>query len=187
MKTEKLIKLAEKIEKNNEAFKALTKPQKRVVIAKDCLARIDIGQINPNGGFLIRNIDDVIAYGGSLQGVLNNPTDLVCQACAKGGLFLSLVGRVNKYESNNLVGVNSINNPEHQKLLTIFTPRQLAYIELAFEGSKFLHGYRGNDIDFTNVEYQKARVFCLSFNSDNTKRMIAICKNIIKNKGTFKL
>lgn len=199
--------LAEKIKLENKAFAKASPEEKRVIIAQDCIARIRAKQIIAKRGRFIGNYDEVLAplKNKSLKSVLNvNIPE--CEVCAKGGLFLSYVGRVNDFKTCRIDLGNSRYNNEHVKLLELFSLEQLSIIEIAFEGAKFITPtfetyleeqnfkklltkaidfYKksgglvkpsGNPID---VEYETIEL-------DAEKRLIKICKNIIRNKGTFK-
>lgn len=101
---------------------------------------------------------------------------------------MSYVGRVNKinYEDMSFpVHQNNITSSEHSKLLKIFSLRQLALIELVFEGRQFID----TDIKggYLNFDREKVRNFRKPYHEDDNELLIAICNNIIKNKGTFKL
>lgn len=207
-----LADLANQIKEENKTFKKLSLDEKKVVIAQDCIARIKLEQFKPNCGTFIRNTNEIRDTKGTLKNLLNNPNlDIQCEACAKGGLFLSVVGRINNFKKEDLVGSNSRYNDEHSKLLEIFTVVELAYIEFAFEGQQYI-GNSMNDTDeeritFTTEEKIKARQFYIEYGGeydgevdddenfetytedndedDDSRRMIAICENIIKNKGHF--
>jgi hypothetical protein len=111
------------------------------------------------------------------QTIVNTKT---CEVCAKGGLFASYIGRVNNF-SNECLG-NEEDNEAHKKLLEVFTLRQLAIIEYAFEGSQYI-----NSVSIPNDMQKKLEGFYDENFGDDDQRLIKICENIIKNKGTFKL
>ena len=185
------------IEKNNLEFERMSKAEKRVTIAEDCITRINIDQIKPKQGLFISQIDfygrfngfdehcemDYMSeYDNDVKEIINS-SPITCSACVKGALFLSYVGRVNNVRKiNNSV---SILDSEHQKLLELFSSRQLAMIEYAFEGYQFLYvDENGNKIIFSDEELNKLTNFYLK-NASNVEAMIAICENIIENKGEF--
>ncbi len=200
----KITDLMAKIEASNVTFAKLPKTKKRVVIAQDCLERINIGQLNPSRGKFIYETDLTYLMIGefddkfrpstvskvdecSLKTRFNEmPT---CSACAKGSLFLSFVGRVNAFDVNdiNFKNNNATNDKSHSKLLEIFDIRQLALIEYAFERVLFIDtDLEGKPINFTEATRKKAIRFYETY-PDSKDRMIAICENIIANNGTFKL
>jgi hypothetical protein len=187
------LSLKEKIEAENEAFEQMTNAEKRVRIAEDCIERIRLEQITASKGM-------VVEFGfnknksENLKELLND--GIQCKACAKGGLFLSYVGRVNNFEKCEIQNDNRENDNEHQKLLEVFDIKQLALIEAAFEGKPYLsvslrgntQKYRkffkkhGGKYDYNDFEYPVSEDA-----DDNNNRLIAICENIIANKGTFVL
>lgn len=209
--------LAKKIERENKKFDLATDAEKRVMIAKDCLARIELGQIEPNGSRFCKLINH--KGNENIKNKLEITNDVVCQACAKGSLFMSYIGRVNNYNTyrDDIID-NSEHNREHSKLFEIFSPEQLTLIEYAFEGTQYIFE---NKIHFDKETFEKIVNLRLSVAKKNkiildydvynmTHRIInyfdkdgvvcddlrfkyskvllvEICKNIIKNKGTFVL
>jgi hypothetical protein len=162
-----------RIEKTNELFNNSTPEQQRVMIAQDCINRIKIQLLKPQVSRIIRLPDWANVNK-------ENVNSITCEVCAKGGLLASYVGRVNSFNEPSCIP-NNENNPAHNKLLEIFTLEQLAIIEYAFEGTKYIHS-----IDVPNSLGEKLKEFYQSYNNDE-KRLIAICKNIIKNNGDFVL
>jgi hypothetical protein len=208
--------LADRIEKENELFEAMTNDEKKVVIAQDCLVRIQAQQLVAYCGMFLNNPMEFKSIDQPIQSQLNTPeVEIQCEVCAKGSLFMSLIGRVNKFTYYDLQSGNSIEDAQHKKLLEIFTERELAYIELAFEGDQFIKrtipDEKGefDDIYFTEENILKAREFYAKyggqywgslddydafdvaandqedFAEENQERLIAICENIIQNKGRF--
>ena len=210
-----LKELSDKIKAENELFLSLPNNEKKIIIAKDCLARIKFSQLKPICGMFAETNHLKIVFDDkkSLQSVLNEEV-ISCDVCAKGGLFLSYIGRVNQVTIDGLGPTsNNITDGNHSKLLEIFTPEEISYIEMAFEGHQYLRYNLENDrIEFTPKEIIKARKFYIkhggnfngdvndtsaytsfvtrtTFNAplDNSKRLQAICRNIIRNNGEFKL
>lgn len=181
MKTDLVSKLINDIEASNDVFNKATKAEKRVMIAKDCIARINAELLVPNRGSLIKS------EAMNVNKEMLNSVE--CQVCAKGGLFASYVGRVNNFDERTSIvcGWNSPKDGLHTKLSEIFTYKQLSLIECAFEGRKYLErDNKGNDIMFGNKTLDKAESYRNSFESSD-ECLIEICENIIRNKGTFKL
>lgn len=173
MKSEKkLQQFIKKIEKTNKIFNESTKAQKRVMIAQDCIDRIKCNLLTASTG-------SFITYNGwEVDQKLVNTT--TCQVCAKGGLFASYIGRVNNFRDECLG--NDERNEAHKKLREVFTLRQLAIIEYAFEGSQYIYS-----VSLTPDMENKLEDFYDENYEDDDQRLIKICENIIKNKGTFKL
>lgn len=201
-KTETLEELVTRIEASNEKFVKLSKAKQRVVIAQDCLDRMNIGHLKPKGGKFIDHDDLRTIVLGNSNISLDDVTQVescslkekfnampVCSACAKGSLLLSFVGRINNFDVNDLTfqNNNDSNDKSHSKLLEIFDVRQLALIEMAFEDCLYIsETQEGKPINFTKNTHKKASEFWYNYDYSRD-RMIAICKNIIENKGTFKL
>jgi hypothetical protein len=160
-----------RIEETNELFNNSSNAEKRVMVAQDCIDRIKAKLLEPQTARIIRLPD--------FKNVnKENVNSVTCEVCAKGGLFASYVGRVNNFDESSYI-TNSENNPAHKKLLEIFTLKQLAIIEYAFEGQQYI-----NSVYISNSS--ALRFFYQSYETDE-KRLIAICENIIKNNGDFVL
>lgn len=186
--------LAKKIEEDNQMFENATKAEKRVIIAQDCLDRIKLGQIEPAFSTMCKIYNDLETSQHSIKDYINTKKELICSACAKGSLFMSYIGRTNKLTFNEVESDNHIDGTEHSKLLKIFSAKQLSLIEFVFEGRQHLNfDKKGKRINLDKY-YSKMRDFRFDngtkkdyFGFDSNLLIVAICKNIIKNKGTFKL
>jgi hypothetical protein len=189
--------LKERIEVENLVFLNMNKNEKIVRIAEDCIERIQLNQIIASKGNVVM-FNHYFKPNNDLKNIVND--GVTCSACAKGGLFLSYVGRVNNFSYGDLQGNNSLYDNEHSKLLEIFSIEQLALIEAAFEGKQCLHSVslRGKVRKYraffrkhggTYDSYQGKIDFDVAESTDenSNKRLIAICENIIENKGTFVL
>lgn len=175
MKSEKKLqeKLIKSIEKSNKIFNESTKAQKRVMIAQDCIDRLACKLLSANtGSFITYEVGVVVTQ--------ERVNTIGCEVCAKGGLFASYIGRVNNF-SDNCLG-NDENNKAHKKLLEVFTLRQLAIIEYAFEGTQYIYS-----VNIPHDTQNKLEDFYIENSGDDDQRLIKICENIIKNKGTFKI
>jgi hypothetical protein len=189
MKTKKLSfkKWLKNVEASNDAFAKMSKSGKRVQIAKDVIARINYKRIVANTGSLIEDdtVLDLKERKGTLKETINSTKE--CQVCVKGGLFISYVGRANEFDKalldDNEINVGSHDHESNEmvKLQEIFSSLQLAKIEAAFEGRVIVKGNTVSDSD-----QNKLRGFANAYYDDN-ERMIAICENIISNKGKFKI
>lgn len=187
-----LERLANRIKRENAKFKKMTNAEKRVVIAKDCIKRIRFEQIIPDKGVLIDR--GTCSLEGSISETVNYNEDFYCDGCAKGGLFISYIGRVNDFNFQEIgnYGHEHDSNPM-QKLLEIFSEDQLSLIEAAFEDGQVINYYaNGNKIDVGigfdthTLMMERAEDFSHGFEYAEY-RLIAICENIIENKGTFKI
>lgn len=144
-------------------FTKLTAAQKRVAIARDAIKQIECKTYKASEGF----------YVGIGSGVRINQTKVKamkrCRVCAWGMALLSSVRLFNEFNETN--DPSSIEN----HLSKIFPNQNLRLIEAVFEG--WNDGATNNDA--TLAFYRK--------HPDNTKRALAIFRNIIRNRGEFKL
>lgn len=203
MKKKKLTpqELSAKIAEDNARFEALSLPEKRVAIAEDLLERIRIGQLLPSTGSIVgfpSQLDDESEEyeGQDLPTVpikeFLDTTTTTCSVCAKGGLLMAYIGRVNQLSFNDLKADIKDNtsfcfDPEslhHKKLREIFDLEQLVLIEVAFEGRVILGDGTGGYTYDNREMVQKARTFYMT-HGDESSRLEAIAKNIIENNGHF--
>jgi len=169
--------LVASIEASNKEFSKMTPAEKRVAIAQDCIDRINLGQLRGTTGTVI-DVSCKFDYGDSLKDLLSTKTkSLQCSVCAKGGLFMSYIGRVNEFTFNDLDYTNTLNGSEMEKLKEIFNWEQLSLIETAFEGQQYTGKLTYEDVETAEKFYDRF--------SQDTRRLKEICKNIVKNKGTF--
>lgn len=180
--------LGKLIEEENEAFNNMSKAEKRVQIARDCLVRIDLDQFAITCGWTIKLTQNNknLLETDSIKDTINNFSLPECHVCAKGGLFMSYIGRVNNFKFSEVRNDNNPKtSPEMKKLMEIFTKRQLNGIECAFEGKTYT---------FHHDQYYDFYLLCSQYTLEMEKEhgfltpkeyLKSICKNIIKNKGTF--
>jgi hypothetical protein len=150
--------LNNRIKRLNEAYRKATPAKRRLMIAKDALKQIKAGQINPLSGTYVRLwTEGVIDEDTNLQPVLLKDNEVTCDCCAKGALFTSCVRLSNRYKGDPTgIGSDGINE------LVGWPEENYHMIEEAFESS-------GGDWWYDNYK-------------DDTKRLEAILKNIIRNK-----
>lgn len=142
---------------------SLPKNQARVEIAKDVLASVKIGKLQPDHIYC-----DL--YGVKKGDLRTQIPNLRCNVCAVGAMFLADIARRNKYSvtpySESSVTKGDYWNCGRSKVLhrlrDFFSDAQLDLIE-------------------THYEYEWFQEI-----PDDELRMNAIMENIIKNKGTFK-
>lgn len=185
-----LVELAAKITESNEAFTNMTKAEKRVEVAKDLIVRLNIDQIKTTANAMMRFKINGLLSSEQTKNILNKVPDTVCEVCAKGGLFMAYIGRVNKETVSSAREATSHSNlPSsrgNKKLAEIFSMRQISAIEFAYEGVQFLKtDGKGRVITFSKEEVESFKAFRKSHRS-RKERLIAIAQNIIDNKGTFK-
>jgi len=170
--------LAVKIQKDNKAWKTMTRAQRRVAVAKDVIKWLDQDKLVASSGtYLFAGYgNDDLSNLSSVR--LNNPdgsfqdtlkTLPACEVCAKGAIFVCAVNRQNKVTNAETGNWGWTGEEMRDKLRGLFSARQLDLIEAEFEGS---YGYY-------------SRIMEKTMDCDDESRMRAIMRNIIKNKGTF--
>ena len=185
----KLEVLNKRIGEQNKMFKKASPEQKRVIIVKDCIARIKLEQLKPDTGCFV-NYEEIDS--GDIKSLLEKNGIQQCIACAKGSLFLTYIGRVNSFSWEDFTpsfddNYNELESVESQRLLEIFSAEQLVLIETAFEGYQVICNDASEE-DFIDLRHlirnQKPNYYKNKF-EDAKDRLIHICENIIRNKGTF--
>lgn len=180
-----LEQLNEYIEEQNDLFLSGSDAEKRVRIAEDCLIRIELGRLKPACGKIVKFVGTVPSYSTSLKDEIAKGVS--CYTCAKGALFMSYVGRTNQFKTGEIsYNLNDHNASEIQKLLEIFSERQLSLIEYAFEGKQYVkEDSKGESINFDQETHDRVEIFFDRYEDNSEERMIAICDNIIINEGMF--
>jgi hypothetical protein len=100
-----------------------------------------------------------------------------CRVCAKGALFLSTVRRYNKASVKDVMCDNM------ETAEKMFGKHQFNLIEAAFEQWDFTIPDTHEEEHGRPVPYE-VQAFGNKY-EDDTDRLVAILKNIIKNKGNF--
>lgn len=187
-------------ERENAKFEALSRPEKRVAIARDVLAQIRLKKLIPTYGYWLTgpDQDDLftekdIKNNSELQEVLGKTKE--CEGCALGGMFMCAVRAADKLKLGDLDGVKDFlsdqeedpeaypnRSAEHtvvqmsdtfRYLEKFFSRSQLEMIEAAFESNG------GTFHDAAGREF--------AIDADEpTDRMRLIMENIVVNKGTFR-
>ena len=174
---------------NEEKFKKLTKPDKRVAIAKDVIKYIDKEKIKPKQSIYFMPIGLSRISGDLIGKQLNKiiPKTSKCEVCVLGGLLYSCVRTENDFtvpEVNG--GIRNIGRSFIvNKLGKYFSEKQLALIEWAFEEKTLGEG----SYDRVGLTYDKWRA-AIDYAYKNKlhgpkAKMRHIMENIIKNKGTL--
>lgn len=176
-------------------FDKMSKAKQRIAVAKDVLDRIKFGQFKGVGGVMISssNLQNLKRWGSSVSQELQC-SDFQCCVCAKGGLFMAHIGIVNGISFNDIENETDLDSKDMQSLEKIFSRHQLSLIETAFErdtfdwNDKITHSERNACIQFYKKHNTGEGSSLVGCNADrnNTNLLAAICKNIIKNNGTFK-
>lgn len=193
-------------------FSKLSPSQKRVAIARDVLEQIRLGRYVANAGSYIDELvmkDGKERYEMYGKDIKHNFSKIKsCEVCAMGACLMSITKFENKLNFEDVGNKISDLDKEKTKELfsSLFEPSQLLMIERAFEGDYLGTTVGGNIFDLDEYDFKKQIAKCEDFfqrfnkeegigydelkeqkrlNQEN--RMIAIMKNIIRNKGTFKL
>lgn len=147
-------------------FDSMTKAERRVMVAKDVLALIDLGALKTNlSGYLIIR-GDVSKTVSTLLAQTNS-----CQICAIGAAYVASVLRFNQ-KIGNKSHMNTDGGEMCEEMSEIFTGKQLALMEEAYEldyyGDHLSGAYKfGND------------------HGNKEDRLIAIWQNVLDHNGTF--
>ena len=168
--------------------KQLTKPEKRVLIAKDVIKLIKAKKIVIQGGRYFQVGSRGRYIGKQLKDVL--PKIPKCQVCALGGLFYSYVLKYNNYEidDDGLININEKDDEMRGLLKDIFSIAQLHLIECAFEQSDIEANCRCKYSFNTIIRAETYRnKHNIERPNDADKALIHIMKNIISNKGVFRV
>jgi hypothetical protein len=161
-----------------EEFMDLPPRARRVAIAKDVIAMLEVDRLLPVCGIFVRRLDGKTYFKPTalVADVVRKP----CEVCAKGALFVAAVTRKNGIKMNELglEYLNELNNSQIKEYLRdCFDVGQLDLIEAAFE-------------NWDLVEYGHLRrvspVHWAIDVHDPSLRMSMIMENIVKNGGLFK-
>lgn len=166
-----------RIEKQNKRFHKLSRRKQRLAIAKDVLAQLKAKKYVAEPGTYIHVLEALFDSNGEqkdLQKVLLS-TAAECNVCGLGAAFCSMARLGDEVTASD----GEVENI-HKTLKSIFSERQIALIEYAFEGADAgdLNILSENEADACGRFYEKR--------GNDDKRLAAIFRNIIKNDGTFK-
>ena len=184
---------------------------KRVAILKDALSQIKLkaydvqaatGYVNQNNG---SNLDNEIEKIAEVCEIIENkPADKVefnkyfdkfinkqkpCQVCAKGALFLSTVRKFNNLSLQEAKGYDSLDSLARNgsKIADIFGKANIDKMEEYFEEDDLQLNKKGEEYDHWDANHNEDDFKKWSYQyPDDTDRLVAIIKNAIKNRGTFK-
>lgn len=155
-------------EKKKNLYKRLTPSQRRVAVAKDALAQINANIWKPVG-FSYVFFDEPQHRTTCLLDIDKTK----CQVCARGALFLAAVNKFNDYNPSkhtvdkiiNRISRSQFGNVESR----LWSKSQICDIEAMYECWNY---------DRYDTRWEK-------FYPERKNRLIAILKNIIRNKGKF--
>lgn len=197
---------AQQVEAKNAAFANMTPEQKRVAIAQDVIAGLRSRRLVAEAGTYIStdlnrgcvNESSISENGISVQDVLKDIP--VCNVCAKGAMFVSMVERFNQvyykpedgenaedvYESDVVFFYDGGNDMMYE-LEKYFSREQLDLIEAAFEAwdNIDLRLKAENWRSPQNIDAAYEAVGKITAIPSARNRMIAIMENIVLNNGTF--
>ena len=170
--------------------KKLTKAELRVQVAKDVLKHLKTLRVLAGNTYVWTDGVDDVDYEKPSQKIARSLQKNGCEVCALGACFLSLVALKNEFDfdGKTIFTRSEITN----RLRSVFSDAQMDLIEEAFEWdvedtpygarenrlSAFARKYHNN-----NTYFDSARGFVVVCGD---RRLRAIMKNIIENKGTFK-
>lgn len=192
-----------------QEFNALPNNEKAVLVAKDVLAQVKANKYIAKTGSYISMI-----FENDFEGSIKDNFDQIhqCKVCALGSMLMSSTHLGNILTTKDLPNYPDADDLRRSDNVTelfssIFTNKQLLLIETAFESySKFWNEtkrqikkryehtpfiyYEGSDryADGKEKLTFEETLACEMFNRkypDDDKRLNAICRNIIRNKGVF--
>lgn len=174
--------------KRNAAFKAASKAEKRVLIAKDVLAQLKAGKYaaDPGNWATVKAPSSDIEKSTEVCTIIDDPRS-ECSCCALGALMLSEI-RLNDNLKVGKVDEDAIYNGEVQidhngagdRLNRYFSDKQLRLMEIAFEQGG------GSCQARTEEEFRAEKKYDDDRHEDADARLVKIMKNVVKNGGTFK-
>ncbi len=196
-------------------FKALSKSDRTVLVAKDVIQQIKAKRYNARAGSYIKNIvfkgkSYYYDFGFENDDIKKNFEEIdSCIVCAIGSCILSTTKFANKLKFGDVGATTNSFNPKAITLLnTIFTPKQQLLIECCFEGYCFLISptefkrrkekksfrYDESSERFACIKSDSVKLTyneilnCLTFKvkyKTEKTLLVGIMENIIKNEGVF--
>ncbi len=167
----------------------LTEEEKRklrVLVAKDVIKAIDAGKLQTRTGVYVGlewDKDDVVS---KMEGKTSKQQAVIaqeeCEVCAMGACFLSLVKVDNKFDLRGKLDKSEDGLGKEEvvgRLKAVFSPKQLALIECAFEGKNASRVFDSPE------EVERAAVEFGEDAGGDEDALYATMKNIVKNKGFF--
>lgn len=192
-----------KLSAKNAAFWALDKRNRRIAIAKDVIKQIDAGKISASSGTYFKMMQ-APKSDGKLDLALKEQSH--CSCCGLGACFYSLIMLGDKVKVSEVIekfpylesfnyGHSVYSDKMRDYLRDHFSSEQITLIESAFEKHRIEDPLVKKSKELTKI-IRKAVSFgekadknfdISGFNNVNENRLISIMKNIIKNRGTFRL
>jgi len=186
-----------------------TKAQLRVAIAKDVVKQIKNKKYIGHTCFyatLNNLLTPIVDLDASLQDLINkSKKNIKCEVCVLGACFVSLIGLKNEISVKDFMGKNDIyfydtlstqQSVVYENLKNIFPPTMMTFIETAYaiidminpkdyKKYKKLSSKNRNYIFYYPYLQRAIRWGNQKKYNNNSVRILAIMKNIIKNKGQF--
>ena len=152
--------------------------KERVAVARDALKNLVPRHVKSGFSYIAYRGARVPAIDGGESCAIARTLQKKCDVCLKGALLLAAVARKNDFNFETASVRNStslwvLHSGILDRLAGLWSRQELDEMECAFE---CYPGYRGDD---------KANTFGTQFKKDSD-RMVAILKNVIKNRGVFK-
>lgn len=174
--------------KSKSPAKTLSLVQRRLVIAKDALAQLKVGNFEAETGVYCAFDEDYDSStyetmsGKEFQQFVRRAKS--CNVCAKGALFLSAVRKYNTVSGDAFLNLEFDAHELRQLTpLSCFSKKLLREFEFVFEGQDIEEAIKPL---FTDSEYKKLEIFkredSFHFMSDS-ERLIFMLELFIKNKG----
>lgn len=185
--------------KRNERFAAMLPAQQRVALAQEVISLLKTEKLTARVGTYLSFQNDADAEDAFIDDVFHEPG--ACTVCALGSVFICAAikteslqfGDFNLVDGDSQVSTNVESGDMRSFLGQYFSYNQLCLIEIAFEEAV------GVDMICPTAAESEAGASALSFRHragyndadfgkyvKDEEALIAIMKNIIKNKGTFK-
>ena len=170
------------VEEREAEFLAMTPQQKRVTIARDTIEQVEAKKFRPRRGHWLiigtwtggrRGYFDPTPGEADARGAIELRST-TCAGCAMGGMFASLIRRTNGVTvgATQLAGFGDI----AYAMRDIFDKVQLRLIEAAFE----------RRVNACDIDRAAAGRWGSKFDNE-ADRLLAIMRNIVRNKGEFVL
>lgn len=168
------------IAKRNALFTSATKPEQRVMIAKDVLARLAAKQYRPKSSTWVGIPRNRVEDGQSLQHYVADKGS--CQVCALGGVMASYAFFANDIRIRDCGDGTGVNFGENRDLLTgVFGMDTMREIEHVFE-----RGTGNLDLPCGISDKRRSLLGAFSRRHRSDRALFkAIFTNIVKNGGDF--
>lgn len=170
-----------------EQFNALSKAEQKVMVAQDVIAQLQAKKYKGNTGSYIDRIQLTgkniwRAQGDDIQENFDKIKS--CHVCGIGACIMSITKFKNKLTFGDIdAGASGMSMSTHRLLKSVFTIKEMTWIEGLFEGGNT--NYVGMVYDEYPLTYNDIDN-CMLFKNRNksaNKRLELIMQNIIDNKG----